>query len=77
MAKSKKAAVKAKDPKLQSISHQSRITLFTRKVVSKKAYKRKPKHANSRDWASFLPLLVLVLPKGDQRARQPQPKGYP
>lgn len=48
-------ATKANEPSLQSISHKSRSTLFTRKIVSKKAYKRKPKHKNSRDWASFLP----------------------
>ncbi|WP_299454965.1 hypothetical protein [uncultured Microscilla sp.] len=58
MAKKKKKAQASPapaDPNLQSIAHQSRTTLFTRKVVSKKAYKRKPKHKNSRDWASFLP----------------------
>ena len=53
--KRKKAQVKVpdktKEPTLQSIAHQSRNTLFTRKVTSKKAYKRKPKHKNSRDWA--------------------------
>lgn len=60
MAKKKKVQVSpAADPKLQSIAHQSRTTLFTRKVVSKKVYKRKPKHKNSRDWASFLPLILL------------------
>ena len=53
MAKNKKLKGKDKvaEPTLQSIAHQSRSTLFTRKIVSKKTYNRKPKH-KSRDWAS-------------------------
>ena len=49
-----KALKNAKEPNLQSIAHQSRSTLFTRKVVSKKVYKRKPKHRKKDVWAFLL-----------------------
>ncbi|HAS41182.1 MAG TPA: hypothetical protein DCS93_11920 [Microscillaceae bacterium] len=52
--KRKKPQTKAKEATLQSIAHQSRSTLFTRKVVSKKVYKRKPKHRKNDDWAFLL-----------------------
>ena len=58
MAKNKKRKkAQVKNPQkevnenLQSVAHQARSTLFTRKVISKKVYKRKPKHQKNDDWA--------------------------